>query len=68
MPPPSTAGAPRMALIAGRTADNPKLLRQVVDQCGCTHVILEKPGAPTVAELEGMRDFAAERGVPVYMG
>ena len=58
---------PRMALISGRTADNPRLLREVID-AGCTAVYLEKPGAPTVEELEAMRSFAAERKVPVYMG
>jgi len=56
-----------LALISGRTADNPRLLREVID-AGCTHVYLEKPGAPTVAELEEMRAYAAEKGVPVYMG
>jgi predicted dehydrogenase len=35
---------------------------------GCTHVYLEKPGAPTVAELEEMVAYAKEKGVPVYMG
>ena len=58
---------PRMALISGRTADNPRLLREVIE-AGCTAVYLEKPGAPTVEELEAMRSFAAERKVPVYMG
>ncbi len=29
---------------------------------------LEKPGAPTVAELEEMRAYAKSKGVPVYMG
>ena len=37
-------------------------------EAGCTHVFLEKPGAPTVAELEQMKKYAAEKGVPVYMG
>ena len=58
---------PRMALISGRTADNPRLLREVIE-AGCTAVYLEKPGAPTVEELESMRKFAAEKKVPVYMG
>jgi len=58
---------PRMALISGRTADNPRLLREVIE-AGCTAVYLEKPGAPTVGELEAMRKFAAEKKVPVYMG
>ena len=53
---------PRMALISGRTADNPRLLREVIE-AGCTAVYLEKPGAPTVEELEAMRQFAAEKKV-----
>lgn len=35
---------------------------------GCKAVYLEKPGAPTVAELEAMRAYANEKGVAVYMG
>merc|ERR1740138_1435161 len=63
---PVTQG-PTLALISGRTADNPRLLKDVI-AAGCTHVYLEKPGAPTVAELEEMKAYAAEKGVPVYMG
>ena len=58
---------PTLALISGRTADNPRLLKEVI-AAGCTHVYLEKPGAPSVAELEEMKAYAAEKGVPVYMG
>jgi len=43
-----------MRLIAGRTNDNPKLLKECVDQ-GAKVIYLEKPGAPTVAELQEMR-------------
>jgi len=64
---PVEADTPSLALISGRTADNPRLLREVIDK-GCTAVYLEKPGAPTVAELEGMREYAKEKGVSVYMG
>mmetsp|Transcript_10654 Transcript_10654/g.21888 ORF Transcript_10654/g.21888 Transcript_10654/m.21888 type:complete len:273 (+) Transcript_10654:494-1312(+) len=56
-----------MALISGRTADNPKLLSQCID-AKCTTIYLEKPGAPTVAELETMRDQAKTAGVTVLMG
>merc|ERR1740138_1194403 len=63
---PVTQG-PTLALISGRTADNPRLLKEVI-AAGCTHVYLEKPGAPSVAELEGMKAFAASKGVPVFMG
>merc|ERR1719238_1006998 len=58
---------PTLALISGRTADNPRLLKEVI-AAGCTHVYLEKPGAPSVAELEEMKAYAASKGVPVYMG
>jgi len=64
VPPPT---GPRMALIAGRTADNPKLLRDVIE-AGCTKVMLEKPGATTVADLVDMSAYAKEKGVDVYMG
>ena len=63
---PATQG-PCLALISGRTADNPRLLKEVI-AAGCTHVYLEKPGAPSVAELEEMKAYAKEKGVPVYMG
>ena len=65
--PPNTEQTPRLALISGRTADNPKLLNEAI-QNGCTCIYLEKPGAPTVAELESMRDVAAAANVPVCMG
>jgi len=64
LPPPE---GKTLALISGRTADNPRLLKEVIE-AGCTHVFLEKPGAPTVAELEDMKAYAAEKGVPVWMG
>jgi predicted dehydrogenase len=66
MPKPSP-GTAKLALIAGRTADNPRLLQEVVAQ-GCQTVYLEKPGAPTVEELEQMASFSKSRGVKVYMG
>mmetsp|Transcript_11458 Transcript_11458/g.14932 ORF Transcript_11458/g.14932 Transcript_11458/m.14932 type:complete len:357 (-) Transcript_11458:319-1389(-) len=56
-----------LALISGRTADNPRLLRAVIDK-GCKFVYLEKPGAPSVEELEGMAAYAQEKGVGVFMG
>jgi len=58
---------PTIALISGRTADNPRLLKDVI-AAGCTHVYLEKPGAPTVGELEEMKAYAKSKGVPVFMG
>jgi predicted dehydrogenase len=64
LPPPT---APRLALISGRTADNPRLLTESIAN-GATCVYLEKPGAPTVAELEQMQKEAQEAGVGVLMG
>jgi predicted dehydrogenase len=60
-------GVKRLALISGRTADNPKLLTQCIAN-GCTTIYLEKPGAPTVGELRTMRDEAKAAGVTVLMG
>jgi hypothetical protein len=37
-------------------------------QAGCNSIYLEKPGAPTVKELEAMRDQAKTAGVTVLMG
>lgn len=64
LPPPT---APRLALISGRTADNPRLLEESI-KAGCKCIYLEKPGAPTVAELEGMKAAADAAGVEVLMG
>jgi predicted dehydrogenase len=65
--PPVAEGKNRLALISGRTADNPRLLTECIAN-GCTTVYLEKPGAPTVAELAAMRDEANAAGVKVLMG
>ena len=64
LPPPD---APRLALISGRTADNPRLMNETIAR-GAKCVYLEKPGAPTVAELEQMQKDAAKAGVEVLMG
>ena len=63
----SAVGGQKVALISGRTADNPRLLKEVIE-VGCACVYLEKPGAPSVAELEEMAAHAAAKKVPVYMG
>jgi predicted dehydrogenase len=60
-------GRKRLALISGRTADNPSLLTKCIAN-GCTCIYLEKPGAPTVKELQAMRTEAQAAGVPVLMG
>lgn len=66
LPPPSP-DAPRLALISGRTADNPRLLKEAIRH-GSKVVYLEKPGAPTVAELVEMQAVAKDAGVEVLMG
>lgn len=66
--PPVADGKKRLALISGRTADNPHLLTECIGAGGCSTIYLEKPGAPTVAELEAMRDEAKAAGVSVLMG
>jgi len=58
---------PRVALISGRTADNPHLLSECIS-AACKTIILEKPGAPTVAELQTMKDESEAAGVEVLMG
>jgi predicted dehydrogenase len=37
-------------------------------EAGCSTIYLEKPGAPTVAELEAMKKEAADKNVTVLMG
>jgi predicted dehydrogenase len=65
--PPVAEGVKRLALISGRTVDNPRLLTEAI-AAGCTTVYLEKPGAPTVAELETMKKEAADANVSICMG
>jgi predicted dehydrogenase len=65
--PPVAEGKKRLALVSGRTADNPRLLGESI-KAGCTTIYLEKPGAPTVAELQAMKEEAAASGVKVLMG
>jgi len=65
--PPVPEGVKRLALISGRTADNPKFMGQAI-KAGCSTIYLEKPGAPTVAELQAMKKEAAENNVAVFMG
>eukprot|EP00854_Cymbomonas_tetramitiformis_P006309 gene6309-7561_t len=55
------------AIIASRTADNPQLFHAVID-AGVKYIYLEKPGAPTVAELENMAVYAEANAVQVFMG
>jgi len=61
------AGKNRLALISGRTSDNPALLTKCI-AAGCTTVYLEKPGAPTVKELQEMKEAAKAANVGILMG
>ena len=65
--PPTEDSTKRLAIISARTADNPKLF----DAClkiGCHSIFLEKPGAPSLNELEKMKKDAQKAGVNVFMG
>uniref|UniRef100_A0A6U6H1H6 Gfo/Idh/MocA-like oxidoreductase N-terminal domain-containing protein n=1 Tax=Odontella aurita TaxID=265563 RepID=A0A6U6H1H6_9STRA len=65
--PPLAEGEKRMAVVAGRTGDNPSLFRSCLG-AGCSVIYLEKPGAPSVPELKAMRDEAREKGARCYVG
>lgn len=58
----------RLAIISARTADNPQLCASCLENLGCHAIFLEKPGAPSVVELERMQTKANELGVAIYMG
>ncbi len=58
---------PTLCLIAGRTADNSTLFRQCVAHHASV-IYLEKPGAPSVQELQDMHDMAHQHNIPVYLG
>lgn len=64
---PSFEGKTTICLIAGRTSDNPKLFKSCIDH-GAKVIYLEKPGAPTVGELQAMSDYAKSKDVKVYLG
>jgi len=65
--PPVADGVKRLALISGRTMDNPRLLGESI-AAGCSVIYLEKPGAPSVKELEVMKKEAADANVQICMG
>lgn len=60
-------GEIRLGIISARTSDNPKLLEGCLE-IGCKGIFLEKPGAPTVAELVEMKEKAVNAGAQVFMG
>jgi len=47
--------------------DNPRLLGEAI-AAGCSVIYLEKPGAPSVKELEVMKQQAADANVQICMG
>ena len=65
--PPVPENVRRLVLISGRTADNPRIMAEAI-KVGCHCIYLEKPGAPTVAELAVMKSQAAAANVSVWMG
>lgn len=65
--PPVAEGVKRLVLISGRTADNPRIMSEAI-KAGCHCIYLEKPGAPTVAELAVMKSEATAANVSVWMG
>lgn len=58
----------KLAVIACRTVDCPQQFREAIEVAQVTHIFLEKPGAPTLPELEEMQALAKARGVSVYIG
>lgn len=57
----------RLAIISARTSDNPGLFSGCLE-IGCHAIFLEKPGAPSVEELNEMKTKAETAGVRVFMG
>lgn len=64
MPKPS---GKKMAMICTRTAQMPEYFAESIEN-GISHIFLEKPGAPTVGELEEMAAKAKASGVETFMG
>ena len=67
VPPNEDPNTKRLAIISARTADNPKLFASCLG-LGCHSIFLEKPGAPSLTELEEMMNSAQKAGVHVFMG
>jgi len=57
----------RLAIISARTSSNPDLVQQAIKN-GCTHILLEKPGASSSESLSKISEIAESSGVIVYMG
>ena len=63
----STVDTSTYALISARTHDNPALLKAAVD-AGIRNILLEKPGAATIAELESIQQLADEHELAIALG
>jgi predicted dehydrogenase len=59
---------PTMCLIAGRTHDNPQLFHDCVVKFAAKFIYLEKPGAPTVDDLQDMQILADQYDTKVFIG
>ena len=73
--PPCNHNAIRLVLFSARTADNPALVHAYLQQQQTPEnqqqkqiIFLEKPGAPSVSQLQEMQRAAAQVGIPIYMG
>jgi predicted dehydrogenase len=58
----------RLGVISARTADNPSLFEKCIVSKNFHSLFLEKPGAPSVADLIRMQARALNGEVLVYMG
>ncbi|GAX09626.1 hypothetical protein FisN_19Lh086 [Fistulifera solaris] len=65
----------RLTLFSARTADNPSLVHAYLQQQASNtqqqqqqFIFLEKPGAPSVVQLQNMQQEAVRVGIPIYMG
>ncbi|ACI65466.1 predicted protein [Phaeodactylum tricornutum CCAP 1055/1] len=68
VPESTTPNVPRLVILSARTSENPRLLAECLRHLDCRAIFLEKPGAPTVRELQLMQTQAAAAGVKVYLG
>mmetsp|Transcript_37000 Transcript_37000/g.85394 ORF Transcript_37000/g.85394 Transcript_37000/m.85394 type:complete len:404 (+) Transcript_37000:49-1260(+) len=60
-------GGSMLAIVACRTADMPGLFQEAIE-AGCTHVLMEKPGAASPEELRQMASTARDKGIETFVG
>lgn len=58
----------RLTVVSSRTGDMPGIVGDLLKGKLCSHIFLEKPGAPSVDLLQKMASDAEEAGVPIFMG